>query len=51
LTPLKNMAEPVHVYSLEVAAPAKAKPTKPVEPVTPAAPAAPTPHKGAGYPV
>src|SRR5271170_870394 len=38
LTPLKNIAEPVHVYSLEVAAPAKAKPTKPVEPVTPAAP-------------
>jgi len=37
LTPLKNIAEPVHVYSLEVGAPAKAKPTKPVEPVTPAA--------------
>jgi adenylate cyclase len=42
LTPLKNIAEPVHVYSLEVAAPAKAKPTKPMEPVTPAAP---TPQK------
>jgi adenylate cyclase len=37
LTPLKNITEPVHVYSLEVGAPAQAKPTKPVEPVTPAA--------------
>ena len=42
LTPLKNITEPVHVYSLEVGAPAKAKPTKPMEPVTPAAP---TPQK------
>ena len=42
LTPLKNIAEPVHVYSLEVGAPANAKPPKPAEPVTPAAP---TPQK------
>ncbi len=42
LTPLKNISEPVHVYSLEVGAPAQAKPAKPVTPVTPAAP---TPQK------
>jgi adenylate cyclase len=42
LTPLKNITEPVHVYSLEVGAPAQAKPAKPVTPVTPAAP---TPQK------
>ena len=41
-TQLKNIAEPVHVYSLEVGQPAQAKPTKPAEPVTPAAP---TPQK------
>jgi adenylate cyclase len=40
--PLKNITEPVHVYSLEVGAPAQAKPAKPVTPVTPAAP---TPQK------
>jgi len=38
LTPLKNITEPVHVYSLEVGAPAQAKPAKPVTPVTPTAP-------------
>jgi TolB-like protein/class 3 adenylate cyclase/Tfp pilus assembly protein PilF len=38
-TQLKNIAEPVHVYSLEVGQPAKAKPAKPVTP------AAPTPQK------
>jgi adenylate cyclase len=42
LTPLKNITEPVRVYSLEVGAPAQAKPAKPVTPVTPAAP---TPQK------
>ncbi len=42
LTPLKNITEPVHVYSLEVGAPAQAKPAKPVTPETPAAP---TPQK------
>ena len=42
LTPLKNITEPVHVYSLEVGAPAQAKPAKPAEPVTPATP---TPQK------
>ena len=42
LTPLKNITEPVHVYSLEVGAPAQAKPAKPATPVTPAAP---TPQK------
>jgi hypothetical protein len=36
---LKNIAEPIHVYSLEVGQPAQAKPTKPAELVTPAAPA------------
>src|SRR5271166_605319 len=36
---LKNIAEPVHVYSLEVGKGAEAKPAKPAEPVTPAAPA------------
>jgi adenylate cyclase len=39
---LKNIAEPIHVYSLEVGQPAQAKPAKPAEPVTPAAP---TPQK------
>jgi adenylate cyclase len=37
-TQLKNIAEPIHVYSLEVGQPAEAKPTKPAEPVAPAAP-------------
>jgi class 3 adenylate cyclase/TolB-like protein len=37
-TQLKNIAEPIHVYSLEVGQPAQAKPAKPTEPVTPAAP-------------
>jgi hypothetical protein len=36
-TQLKNIAEPIHVYSLEVGQPAQAKPAKPPEPVTPAA--------------
>jgi TolB-like protein/class 3 adenylate cyclase/cytochrome c-type biogenesis protein CcmH/NrfG len=30
LTPLKNIAEPVHVYSLDVGQPAQAKPDKPI---------------------
>jgi adenylate cyclase len=38
-TPLKNIVEPIRVYSLEVDAPAKAKPAGPVTP------AAPTPQK------
>jgi adenylate cyclase len=37
-TQLKNIAEPIHVYSLEVGQPVQAKPAKPREPVTPAAP-------------
>ena len=37
--PLKNIAEPMRVYSLEVGVPAQAKPAKPVTP------AAPTPQK------
>jgi hypothetical protein len=44
-TTLKNIAEPVHVYSLEVGQPAEAKPAKPSEPVTPVVPATPTPQK------
>jgi hypothetical protein len=36
-TQLKNIAEPIHVYSLEVGQPVQAKPA---EPVTPAAPSA-----------
>jgi hypothetical protein len=38
-TQLKNIAEPIHVYSLEVGQPAQTKPAKPTEPVTPTAPA------------
>ena len=38
-TELKNIAQPIHVYSLQVGVPAQAKPAKPAEPVTPAAPA------------
>jgi adenylate cyclase len=38
-TQLKNIAEPIHVYSLEVGQPAQAKPAEPVTPV------APTPQK------
>ncbi len=37
-TQLKNIAEPIHVYSLEVGQPAQAKPAEPAKPVTPAAP-------------
>jgi adenylate cyclase len=33
-TELKNIAEPIRVYSLQVGVPAQAKPTKPAEPVT-----------------
>jgi adenylate cyclase len=36
-TELKNIAEPIRVYSLQVGVPAQAKPAKPAEPVTPAA--------------
>ena len=41
-TELKNIAQPIHVYSLQVGVPAQ---PKPAEPVTPAAPTAPTPQK------
>ena len=41
-TQLKNIAEPIRIYSLQVGVPAQSKPTKPAEPVTPAAP---TPQK------
>jgi class 3 adenylate cyclase len=34
-TQLKNIAEPIHVYSLEVGQPAKAKPAEPVTPPAP----------------
>ena len=37
-TQLKNIAEPIHVYSAEVGVPAQAKPTKPAELVTPVTP-------------
>ena len=33
-TELKNIAEPIRVYALQVGIPAQAKPTKPAEPVT-----------------
>src|SRR5271167_1965007 len=36
-TELKNIAEPIRVYSLQVGVPAQAKPAKAAEPVTPAA--------------
>jgi adenylate cyclase len=41
-TELKNIAEPIRVYSLQVGVPAQAKPAKAAEPVTPAGP---TPQK------
>jgi adenylate cyclase len=41
-TQLKNIAEPIRAYSLEVGKPVRAKPAEPVTPVTPAAP---TPRK------
>jgi adenylate cyclase len=41
-TKLKNIAQPIHVYSLQVGVPAQAKPA---ESVMPAAPTAPTPRK------
>ena len=37
-TQLKNIAEPMRLYSLEVGVPAQAKPAKPAEPVTPVPP-------------
>jgi TolB-like protein/class 3 adenylate cyclase/Flp pilus assembly protein TadD len=43
--PLKNIAEPMRAYSLEVGVPAQAKPPKPAESVTLVTPAAPTPQK------
>jgi adenylate cyclase len=42
-TQLKNIAEPIRVYSLQVGVPAQAKPAEPVTLVTPAAP---TPQRG-----
>jgi adenylate cyclase len=36
-TPLKNIAEPIRVYSLEVGVPAQAKPAKSADPVVPGA--------------
>jgi hypothetical protein len=44
-TELKNIPEPIRVYSLQVGVPAQAKPPKPVEPIAPVTPAAPTPQK------
>src|SRR5580693_9296795 len=41
-TQLKNIADPIGVYSLQVGVPAQ---TKPAEPMRPVAPAAPTPQK------
>ena len=41
-TQLKNIADPIRVYSLQVGVAAQAKPAKPAEPATPAAP---TPQK------
>ena len=41
-TQLKNIAEPIRVYSLQVGVPA---PAKPAQPVTSATPVAPTPRK------
>src|SRR5580693_3704150 len=41
-TQLKNIADPVRVYSLQAGVPAQ---TKPAEPMRPVAPAAPTPQK------
>ncbi len=35
-TELKNIAQPIHVYSLQVGVPAQAKPAEPVTPATPA---------------
>ena len=37
-TQLKNIAEPIRVYSLRVGVPSEAKPTKPAEPMTSVAP-------------
>ncbi len=37
-TQLKNIAEPIRVYALQVGVPAQAKPTKPAEPVKPTLP-------------
>src|SRR6516162_9688301 len=42
---LKNIGEPIRVYSLQVGVPAQAKPAKAAESVTPVTPAAPTPQK------
>jgi len=36
-TELKNIAQPIHVYSLQVGVPAQAKPAEPMPPVTPLA--------------
>jgi adenylate cyclase len=44
-TQLKNIAEPIHVYALEVGQPAEAQSAKPAEPVPPPTPATPTPQK------
>jgi adenylate cyclase len=44
-TQLKNIADPVRVYSLEVGNPAQVKPAKSTEPVTPVTLAVPTPQK------
>src|SRR5271163_1081384 len=44
-TQLKNIAEPIRVYSLQLGVPAKPKPTKPAEPMPPVTPVAPTLQK------
>jgi adenylate cyclase len=44
-TELKNIAEPIRVYSLQVGVPAQAKQAKPAKPAEPVTPAAPTPQK------
>src|ERR1700746_577171 len=44
-TQLKNIAQPIHVYALEVVQPAEAQSAKPADPVPPPTPATPTPQK------
>ena len=41
---LKNIAEPIRVYSVQVGVPAQAKPAKPAEPATLVTPSAPMPQ-------
>jgi adenylate cyclase len=48
LAQLKNIAEPVHIYSLEVGLPAQAKPVPPATTVEPAKALTSKPHLGSG---